>query len=255
MDNKFAVPTSIIVAGIIIAGAVFYVNRSGGDTQQPEDGHGVNGDEIALQEISEDDHILGSPNAKLTIVEFSDIDCPFCAQFHKTMVRVIDDYGAGGEVAWVYRHFPLAQLHPAAPTKAEASECVAELGGNQAFWDYLDILFERTDETVGDLASIASEVGVDDTAFGECMESEKHRDIVREQFEEARGAGGSGTPYSVLVSKDPFPAEMEKFVNDLLIQTGIRPQSLRLGPDGHTLVVGGAFDYEIMKAIVQAALL
>src|SRR5690606_34807350 len=82
--------------------------------------------------VTADDHIRGNPNAPLMIVEYSDFDCPYCKSFHVTMQKIIEEYGPSGKVAWVYRHLPLTSLHPSAAYIAETSECVAELGGNDA---------------------------------------------------------------------------------------------------------------------------
>ena len=87
--------------------------------------------------VSSDDHIKGSVEATVTIVEYSDFDCPFCTRFHGTMNNIVSKY-SGDDVAWVYRHFPLEQLHPQAKAVAVASECVAKLGGNEAFWTFAD---------------------------------------------------------------------------------------------------------------------
>lgn len=85
------------------------------------------------------DHIVGNPNAPIVIVEYSDSDCPYCQKFHATMHQIKDAYG--DKVAWVYRHFPLDNLHPKARMEAEASECVAKLSDDATFWKYLDAMF------------------------------------------------------------------------------------------------------------------
>lgn len=96
---------------------------------------------INLAAVSDQDWLFGDKNAPLTIVEYSDIDCPFCKRFHTTMQQVVSDYK--GQVNWVYRHFPLTSLHPDAMLKANAVECVGAQGGNEKFWQYLDRL-EKT---------------------------------------------------------------------------------------------------------------
>ena len=93
-----------------------------------------------MRPVSLDDHILGDMNAEIIIVEYSDLDCPFCKVFHPTMHQVVEK--SEGKVAWVYRHYPIPQLHPNAPKKAEETECAWELGGNDAFWKYADKVFE-----------------------------------------------------------------------------------------------------------------
>lgn len=93
---------------------------------------------IKFQPVTAEDHINGDINAPIKIVEYSDIDCPFCKRFHGTLEEVRAIYG--DKVAWVYRHSPIAQLHPDAFNKSHATECVAEIGGNDKFWEYLKLL-------------------------------------------------------------------------------------------------------------------
>jgi protein-disulfide isomerase len=93
---------------------------------------------IKLAPITAEDHVNGDINAPIKIVEYSDIDCPFCKRFHSTLEQVKALYG--DKVVWVYRHFPITQLHPDSFKKSHATECVAELGGNDKFWQYLKLL-------------------------------------------------------------------------------------------------------------------
>ncbi|MGI9118039.1 MAG: thioredoxin domain-containing protein [Minisyncoccia bacterium] len=93
----------------------------------------------ANTQLLPNDHIIGSANAPIVIVEYSDSDCPYCQKFHATMHQIKDNYG--DKVAWVYRHYPLDSLHPKARMEAEASECVAKLSNNETFWKYLDAMF------------------------------------------------------------------------------------------------------------------
>ena len=99
-----------------------------------------NSDDIAITPVDETDHIRGSIDAAVVVVEYSDFKCPFCADFHTTMKRIIDTYEAD-QVAWVYRQFPIPQLHPQAPRYAQASECVADIAGSDAFWSFADYAF------------------------------------------------------------------------------------------------------------------
>src|SRR3989344_8885608 len=137
-QNKFLVPLAIIVAGGLVATAIYF----GGSTPVTYAPDQSNSETIEIVPVTEKDHILGNRNAELVIVEYSDTECPFCKVFHNTMKEVISAYG--GEVAWVYRHFPIASLHSKASKEAEATECAAELGGNNMFWKYIDRLFEIT---------------------------------------------------------------------------------------------------------------
>lgn len=83
----------------------------------------------------ERDHILGDRSARVAIIEYSDYECPFCHRVHPTYKQIMDQYD--GKVMWVFRHFPLA-FHPEAMPLAIASECVASLKGNDAFWKFTD---------------------------------------------------------------------------------------------------------------------
>jgi len=154
--------------------------------------------------VTEKDHIIGDRNAELVIIEYSDTECPFCKTFHKTMKEVVQNYD--GKVAWVYRHFPIAQLHSKASKEAEATECAAELGGNQAFWKYLDKIFETTNSNnsldPNELPKIATAIGLDGNAFNACLSSSRYAELVKKSVEEAIKAGALGTPYSVIVTRD-----------------------------------------------------
>ncbi len=91
--------------------------------------------------VDDNDWIIGDDNARITIIEYSDIDCPFCKKFHASTANMRADYA--DDVRWVFRHMPVDGLHPQARTKAEAAECVGEIGGGVAFWQYLDKLYTQ----------------------------------------------------------------------------------------------------------------
>ncbi|NCN52248.1 thioredoxin domain-containing protein [Candidatus Parcubacteria bacterium] len=203
--NPFAVPIAIIIAAGLLAGAIYFSGKQN-SANTANDGDSSPSEEITIPPVTEADHILGNPNAPIMIVEYSDYDCPFCKNFHETMKKIMDDYGAGGKVAWVYRYFPLQQLHPNAPELAVSAECVAELGGNDAFWKFSDLVFserdtnEQTDMTR--VPEFVAAAGVDTTAFQECLDSGRYKSLVEQQFNDAVAAGGRGTPYPIVVVGD-----------------------------------------------------
>src|SRR5262245_460539 len=106
--QKLSVPIAIVVAGAMIAVSLFLVNSRPATSQVGAAGTV----QKEIRTVQKDDHVLGNPNAKVVIVEYSDPECPFCRQFHDTMHQVINEYGGNGDVAWVYRHFPIPSLHP-----------------------------------------------------------------------------------------------------------------------------------------------
>lgn len=236
------VPLAIVLAGAMVAGAVIYSrgNAAGGlggaaavealRQAAPPAGNQPNAVE-SIRPVGADDHLRGNPQAAVKVVEFSDLECPFCKRFHSTMQQVMAEYGKAGKAAWVYRHFPLTTIHPKATKEAEATECAAALGGNEKFWAYVDRLFEITPSNNGldliQLPQIAQEVGLNRTRFAECLAgaSATHGPRIEAQYQDGIASGGTGTPYSVVIA-----------------------------PNGKKLVISGAQPYEVVKKIIDTAL-
>lgn len=203
--NTLLVPIAIVIAGVLVAGAVIY-SDSGIPTTTESGGVQEQNALDAVRPVGSEDHILGNPDAPVVIVEYSDFECPFCKQFHYTMKQVMDKYGESGQVAWVFRHFPLDQLHPVkARAEAVASECVSETGGPDIFWKFADRFFELTPsnnqtniEIV--LPQIAQELNIDAQSFSTCMNSGKYDQHIESDIENAVETGGRGTPWSIVVT-------------------------------------------------------
>jgi protein-disulfide isomerase len=150
-----------------------------------------------------DDHIYGNPDAVISLIEYSDFECPFCKAFHSTAKKIVEAYD--GKVNWVYRHYPLGFHNPAAQKEAEASECVTELGGNEAFWKYADLMYEHSalngkGVPADKLVSLAEEIGLDGESFQACLDSGKYTDRVQKDFQEGSDSGISGTPGNILLN-------------------------------------------------------
>jgi len=238
MKNNLTLPISIIIAGLIIAGAVFFTNNDGNSGQVAQAPSGnqpspsqPSGSTDSVSPVTAEDHIRGDINAPVKIVEYSDFECPFCKRFHDTMNEVVDEFGNDGQVAWVFRQFPLDQLHPKnARRAAVASECANELGGNDAFWKFTDGYFKvspANDKTDFDAvtAQLVSEIGLDKSAFNECLDSGRYDSHVEEDVQNAVATGGRGTPWSVVI-----------------------------GPDGTTYPLSGAQPFSAVKQIIDLAL-
>lgn len=215
--SKISTITAILLAGAMIGGAIIYSQKLSNSSQTAdvisgtEEVAGTNNTPETIWEIigpiTEKDHVLGSPEAKLTLILYSDIECPYCKKFHKTMKQIIDTYGKDGTLRWVYRHLPLESLHPTAPKEAEATECAAEIGGDSAFWEYMDELIETStppsqNNLTNDLAKIAEKIGLDKAKFVSCLDSNKYAPRIAETSAEAAKLGIQGTPFSVIITAD-----------------------------------------------------
>lgn len=181
---------------------------------------------VQVRPVDEDaDHIRGNKNADVTIVAYTDLECPFCKRFHGTMLEVMKKYG--DKVNFVIRHFPLDQLHAQARTEALASECAAEQG---KFWEFVDLVFEKTTSNDGlDLAKLpeyAKTAGVKNIdKFNKCLADKKYTEKVQADEQDAQSAGAQGTPYSVI-----------------------------LGPNGETIPLNGALPLSAVEAALQPLL-
>ena len=165
------------------------------------------------------DHIIGAKNAKVTLIEYSDFECPFCKRFEPTIAQVLKEFP--NDVRVVYRHFPLSSIHPNAEKAGEASEGAAKLAGNDGFWKMHTKLFERSpDLAPASLVAMAKEIGLNESAFKTCLDSGEMASVVAADYATGNDSGVEGTPAT--------------FINGKLIS--------------------GAVPFETMKAEIQAAL-
>lgn len=154
-----------------------------------------------VPKVNDADHVRGSKKARIALIEYSDIECPFCKRFHPTAKQILDTYK--DDVMWVYRHYPLS-FHANAQKEAEAVECANELGGSDIFWKYLDALYERTTSNgtgfaLDALTPLAKELGLNDVAFKECLDSGKFAQHIQDDMNGGSSAGVTGTPGNILL--------------------------------------------------------
>lgn len=233
----YATPASIVLAGALIAGAIFFAGGAGPVGLQkaevgltgsnkptsapPPSGDGTGSAGKVELNVGSDDHIRGNPSAPVTIVEFSDLQCPFCQRFHPTLQQALAEYG--DQVRWVYKHFPLDAIHPNARPAAEASECVAEQKGNDGFWQFVDGVFENQSRIGPDLyRELAQNIGLNMGQFDDCVSSRKYQQKVEDQYQQGVAAGVRGTPGSFVngeavsgaVPYDTLKAAIDKALQD-----------------------------------------
>lgn len=170
-----------------------------------------------VKEVSDVDHIRGNKNAKVTLIEYSDFECPFCKRHNPSIEQALKDFPQ--DVRVVYRHYPLTSIHPNAQKAAEASECAAKLGGNDAFWKMHDKIFAAGALSNDGFVSMAKEVGLNEGNFKKCLDSGEMANRVSDDVASGNDSGVEGTPAT--------------FVNGKLIS--------------------GAVPYASLKAEIQAA--
>lgn len=219
MNQSRTIPIAIILGGIIIAISVYF--------SIPKAPHTTSGNPSLVRPVSSNDHILGNPAAKVVVVEYSDFDCDFCKGFDNTMHQVIASEGMNGDVAWVYREFPLIEIHPNAFKNAEAAECAAQTGGNDAFWKFKDEMFKRQPVDPKDYGTIAKNIGLPGEAFATCFADAANTvdASIRADRKNALDVGAEGTPYSLILVPGKTP-----------------------------IVMNGGYSYEAVKAVLDQVL-
>lgn len=203
-QRNIFLPISIIVAGVLVAGGLIYnagvrrLDTGTGAATQPTASL-----VDAMKPISDQDHMRGDRNALVKMVTFEDPECPFCKQFHPTLLRILKEYD--GKVAWVYRHFPLDAIHSQARQEIKGIECANKLGGANLFWAYLDKIFEITPSNnrldLALLPKIAKDLGLDKAQFETCLAGTEFDKLIQDNLDDAVAAGGEGTPYTIILTK------------------------------------------------------
>lgn len=223
--QSLGIPGSIILGSALIASAIYFGFASlslGGDfsfNQGTTPTAGVSGDgeqvptspiDVAAGELP----ILGSENAPVLFVEWSDYQCPFCKRLYDDVERqIIEEYVNSGQVAFAYRDFPF--LGQPSIDAANAARCANEQG---QFWEYHDLLFDKHPGSghgdhlgISSLKQYAVDLGLNATQFNDCLDSEKYADAVNADQAAGRSAGVTGTPTSfingeVVNGAQPFSA-------------------------------------------------
>lgn len=184
-------PSAIIIAAVIIASSIF-INRGnagslGQSSETPLD---------LVADVTEEDVVRGDPKADITIIEYADFSCGYCAKYHPTLQQIVNE--SEGKVRWVYRHLPIFNKEAAI-----ASSCVGKLGGDSAFWTYADSLYLNKDKFSSDFyRSEAVKLGIEEAQYDYCIGDQILKSKIDREFTEARLLlGFNATPYTVIVDK------------------------------------------------------
>ncbi len=205
MGSKILISGAILVTGGLVGAAIIVSpsderRRAGGATVSPGDfGNSLSGTALGLRPVSANEHIRGNPDAPVTIVEFSDFECPFCRRLHPTLRQALEEFD--GRVRWVYRHFPLTSIHSRAQGAAVAAECFARIGGNEAFWRFSDLAFDNQSRLGHKLyEGFARDSGLSAEEFNACLSSPDPLAAVNADLRDALSSGGRGTPYAIVIN-------------------------------------------------------
>lgn len=219
MTASLKIPIAIVAAGVIIATAIYLV--------MPKQPGIEKGNPALVRPAGTEDHILGNPAAKVVIVEYADFDCTFCVGFSQTLHQIVANEGTKGEVAWIYRQFPLMEIHPNAMRHAEAAECAASAGGNDAFWKFADLLYTHQPVDPSQYGTFVQTLDIPGDAFTKCYINASSTVAARilADRQNALDVGAQGTPYS------------------LILVAGKPP-----------VVINGAYPYDAVKDLVDQAL-
>lgn len=246
-ERNLLLPAAIVVAGVIIGAAVLYVggaktpnvptsgSEEGQNTSQPK------------EPVAADNPSLGDPNASVTLVEFADYQCSFCARFGEDAGKnIVEQYVKTGKVRMVYVNFPF--LGEPSELAALASECALEQG---KFWEYHDYLYAHQKAfTADDLKGFARSLGLDASSFASCLDEGRYLERVKADFSDGRARGVTGTP-TFLISGELFDLSKLTAAAPYVAQGAIQ----ELDPGGaYRISVTGALPFSVFQEILNAAL-
>lgn len=156
--------------------------------------------QAAAETVPGDKSIYGNVNARFTLVEFSDLECPYCKRFHDTPKEIVD--ASQGNINWEWKHLPLSFHNPVSQLQSVAAECVREQKGNRGFWVFLDEIFDRSrggGQGMPDMAEAIASVGADVAQVEACLADRRYNSKVQDDVKTATSHGINGTPATFVV--------------------------------------------------------
>ncbi len=221
-------PIAIIIASIIISGGLM-----GYGVITQSDSSNSKSNIFAGRPVDDTDYIEGNEDSKVIVVEYSDPECPYCVQVSPTIKKVREEYS--DKIAFVYRHFPLTQIHPHALDESQAISCAGAVGGSKKYYEYIDAFYDykmskqTTQLTKTGKEDFARSIGIDMQTFTKCMTTKQTEQVVIDSINDGVTAGVQGTPSTFVLLKTRKGYEVVSMVD------GARP-------------------YEFFKAVIDEAL-
>lgn len=227
--NPSTLLITLLIGVSFFAGFLFFKSQSlekdGGLAQQLNQPSQPTPTNLKIPKPTTSEHWTGSRDAKIILVEYSDLECPFCKSLHPTLIRLLRENQ--GKVAWVFRHYPQIIEHTKSQKLAEAIECAAEQGGEKGFWNMTDAIYNKMPNLeLVELPYIASSVGLSESALKKCLDTNRFESKVDTEQKEAEKVGFRMTPSTVVynlsndktlfveddVPYDQFKAKLEAFM-------------------------------------------
>lgn len=163
-------------------------------------------EKIGFLKLTESDHILGSKNADIFLIEYADVNCSFCRRLHPKLKQLVKNGPTGATISWVYRHFPLAVSVDRIDPEEKALECVAVQGGDSTFFAYLEkivaIAVGRENLTVKQLTQIAEEINLNMNVFNDCFASTTYDNRIFHDHWMGSAVGVSTVPHTFLLTRE-----------------------------------------------------
>lgn len=225
LNEKISLPVAIVIASVLLSGSMIFLGLNADlgknlktdvkdalneyiqEQQQEAQKQAVaeNQPKIIPGDFTDDDPVKGNKNAKITIVEFSEYQCPYCARFYENAYQdILKDYVNTGKAKVVFRDLPL-DFHPGAMPAALAANCARDQGGDAMYFKMHDKLFENQKTIFADTTKIddtmkqmASQLGLNSTKFASCYDSEKYKDEIEKDIADAASVGIRGTPAFII---------------------------------------------------------
>jgi protein-disulfide isomerase len=189
---------SILLAGALIAGSIVFVNLHPAPAAIADAAAAqATPTTLSVRAPSASDHIIGSSTAPIVLIEYADFQCPFCSLIYPSLKNIVN--ASNGQIAWVYREFPLTSIHPQAGPAANAAECIAAQLGNKGFWEYADAVFNNQSLLTPQYsAQLAAQFGADSAKYASCVAANTYQNVIERDTAEAEQNGGQGTPFTIV---------------------------------------------------------
>jgi protein-disulfide isomerase len=226
----------IVVLSLVISGLIIWSQLKPQKVESPYPDFNPYIQTINLDAPNQNDAIVGNLNSPITIIEYGDTECPYCRSAHYAMQGLFANLDIASNVSWIYRHFPLYEIHTKSVYEAQAVECAKISGGNSAFWLYLNSVYEETQSNdtldLSLLPEIAKSISVlDYDIWRNCLDTEQASSTVWANRLSGDKIGVLSTPRIFIIFKKPLSKSLVDKWNLILQSAGAPTKDYKISPD------------------------